>query len=219
MPRQPMRILKSVARASLARAADYPPLRGRILFRLPPVQRGVALTFDDGPHPDHTPHLLDLLAAHGARATFFLVGERANRHPRLVRRIAAAGHTIGNHSYTHPDCRLLSDSAFREELERTDQVIREAGVDAPVLPFRPPGGRLAPRQLYQLGATGRPVILWSVNPYDFCSSEEAILGECAKAAARDVIILHDGYEPTTAALPRLLDQLASRNLQPVGLST
>src|SRR5688572_16068018 len=91
------RIGREAAQAGIERTA----LRTRLLWRLPEPVQAVALTFDDGPHPDHTPRVLDLLAAAGARATFFVVGERALRYPELVRRMAREGHAVGNHTFSH----------------------------------------------------------------------------------------------------------------------
>src|SRR5580692_11309137 len=87
----------------------------------PPRPGELALTFDDGPNPEWTPRLLDILAAHEVRATFFVVGQYAHTEPALVRRIAAAGHLIGNHSWTHPNLALTPAAKVHDELKRTSQ--------------------------------------------------------------------------------------------------
>ena len=89
--------------------------------------RNLYLTFDDGPHPDHTPALLALLAEHGAKASFFLVGREVERHDALARRIASEGHTLGNHSYSHPRFEALTLDEQLEEIERTQRLL--TGID------------------------------------------------------------------------------------------
>ena len=103
----------------------------------------LALTFDDGPNPAWTPRLLDILAAHHVRATFFLVGRFAEAEPALVRRIAAAGHLIGNHSWSHPNLALTACSRVREELQRTSDTLEQI-TGQPVHYFRPPFGARRP---------------------------------------------------------------------------
>jgi peptidoglycan/xylan/chitin deacetylase (PgdA/CDA1 family) len=212
-----VRRLKTFARRLTAAAVERSPLGGRVLFRLPPAAAGVALTFDDGPDPDGTPPLLDLLARHGVRATFFVVGKRAAEHPGLLRRIAAAGHALGNHTFSHVDCRRLGPDQLVDELARTDRAVRDAGLEAAALPFRPPWGRLTLRQ-YRRVAADRPVVLWSVNPYDFCSTPDQIVRACAGAGPRDVVLLHDRKPQTREALPAILERLAARGLPTVTLA-
>jgi peptidoglycan-N-acetylglucosamine deacetylase len=97
----------------------------------------IAMTFDDGPHPVLTPRLLDMLKARGIRATFFLIGQNAAEYPDIVRRIAAEGHEIGNHTWDHPQLTKLSPIALREEIDRTSSTIAEI-IGKPVLVMRPP---------------------------------------------------------------------------------
>lgn len=198
---------------------DCTPIRGRVVFRMPARIRAVALTFDDGPDPDHTPRLLEILAEHSARATFFLVGERAERHPELVRRIAAEGHTLGNHTYSHKNCSKIDIREMIAELDHTDRVVHDAGVSASALPFRPPWGKLSLAQYCHLLSTGRPIVLWSCNPYDFRSEAPAIARHCSSAKPRDVILLHDRFPHTREALPEIITSLRHRRIEFVGLNT
>src|SRR6266850_4703054 len=99
----------------------------------------IAMTFDDGPHPVLTPRLLDVLKARGIKATFFLIGQNAAEYPDIVRRIAAEGHEIGNHTWNHPQLTKLSPAALREEIDRTSSTIAEI-IGKPLLVMRPPYG-------------------------------------------------------------------------------
>ena len=152
-----------------------------------------ALTFDDGPDPETTPRLLDLLARHGAKATFFLVGKRAAKHPGLVARLAAEGHAIGNHSWDHPALSRLPAAAVAEQLRRAAAAIGDA---RPRL-MRPPYGdqslasHLAARRL------GLTVVAWTVVGADWADDDGPAI------AARLLAGLHPG------AILLLHDSLAS----------
>ena len=102
------------------------------------AEKLIALTFDDGPDPEWTPPVLDALARHGMRATFFVVGERAERHPELVARILAEGHETGSHSWDHPSLPELSPAAVAEQIARTRAVLRPGGAPAPPPALRAP---------------------------------------------------------------------------------
>ena len=132
-----------LAAGGCAYAALWPASRifGRALIA-PPRPGELALTFDDGPNPACTPRLLDLLAAHDVRATFFMVGRYAQAEPALVRRIAQAGHLIGNHSWSHPNLALCMPGRVREELARTSDVLAQM-IGKPVVFFARPSARAA----------------------------------------------------------------------------
>ncbi|PYI99568.1 MAG: hypothetical protein DMF00_10740, partial [Verrucomicrobia bacterium] len=105
----------------------------------------IAMTFDDGPSETLTPKLLDLLAAHHIKATFFVIGENVAEHPEIVTRAAREGHEIGNHSWSHPNFGKMSDDSVRSQLRRTDDAIRSATGSRPTL-MRPPYGSITPRE-------------------------------------------------------------------------
>src|SRR6478609_7272269 len=127
----------------------------------------IAMTFDDGPQPQHTPRLLDMLRARNIKATFFVIGQSVNLYPGIVRRTVAEGHEIGNHSNTHRLLSKLSDDEARADLRRCHEAIVNA-CGVPPRTMRPPYGGLLQRQREWVHAEfGYPIILWSVDPLDW----------------------------------------------------
>ncbi|MFN8160711.1 MAG: polysaccharide deacetylase family protein [Solirubrobacterales bacterium] len=173
-------------------------LYGPTICRVPGAGKLVALTYDDGPNPRHTPELIELFARHGARATFFLVGRWAEREPALVRELAEAGHAIGNHTHTHPTMPVKGAAEVREELGRCREAIGAAGVEATRLDgatlMRPPYGRRRPGTLRVLRREGYVPVLWSITCWDWRERETAqtIAGRAARARDGDLVLLHDG---------------------------
>ena len=159
----------------------------------------LALTFDDGPNRQWTPALLDLLAEHDARATFFLVGSGAQAEPELVRRVAAAGHVVGNHSWSHPNLAQCGAARIREELRRTQEALEQT-LGAPVRWFRPPYGARRPAVFRIARELGLEPVLWNAMTTDWkqCSAERiaARLGAKIERAQRRGraanVVLHDG---------------------------
>jgi peptidoglycan/xylan/chitin deacetylase (PgdA/CDA1 family) len=172
----------------------------------------VALTFDDGPCPETTPALL--AALDGATATFFLWGERAAAHPSLVREIAAAGHRIGNHTWTHPRLPPLAAAARDEEIRRTQDLLADLTGDRPSL-FRPPYGDTDAAVAETIAGHGLTEVLWTVDTRDWAG---APAGEIVAAAERvepgGIVLMHEGRPATVAAVPRVLAALAARGLRP-----
>jgi peptidoglycan/xylan/chitin deacetylase (PgdA/CDA1 family) len=166
------------------------------------------LSFDDGPHPQYTPRVLDLLAANGARASFFLVGERAKQYPELVRRMVAEGHLIGNHSFSHPAFERLPLSAQLEEVAQTDRVL--AGFDGLAQhPFRPPCGVLPVPLMLHFALRGRNIAYWSFDSLDYQhrpTQELADLLRQKPPRAGDVVLMHDDSEHTMELLEILLPE-------------
>jgi peptidoglycan/xylan/chitin deacetylase (PgdA/CDA1 family) len=159
----------------------------------------LALTFDDGPNPAWTPRLLEILASHDVRATFFLVGSHAQAEPELVRRIVAAGHAIGNHSWSHLNLALTGAVRVREELSRTSQALEQiAGV--PVRWFRPPFGARRPAVLREARQLGMEPVLWNAMTSDWSEPStakivERLAGKIDRLERRGWaanIVLHDG---------------------------
>jgi peptidoglycan/xylan/chitin deacetylase (PgdA/CDA1 family) len=180
----------------------------------PKDSRRVALTFDDGPHPLHTPVLLDRLGALGIRATFFLLGRQAERHPDIVRRIAAEGHDVGHHSYTHGDPAATSSSALLSEVWRATRLLEPLTGRAPRL-FRPPHGKITGSKCLRLWAAGQTVVLWNQDPKDFaCDSADTLRAWFAtqQLSAGDVILLHDVHPHAAAALEAIAARVRGAGL-------
>jgi len=166
----------------------------------------LALTFDDGPNPAFTPPLLDLLAEYDVPATFFMLGSRAQTNQELVRRIAGAGHLIGNHSWSHPNLALSSSAKIREELTRTKGTLEQI-TGAPVKYFRPPFGARRPATLAVARELGMTPVLWNAMTSDWEEpSGEKIAADLSgridrltRSGSAVNIVLHDGGHREPAA--------------------
>jgi peptidoglycan/xylan/chitin deacetylase (PgdA/CDA1 family) len=173
----------------------------------------VALTFDDGPDPEHTPAILDELARLGAVATFFLVGANAAAHPQIVRRIAAEGHAVGSHSSSHPEPWTLRPDALLRDYARGRAQVQDV-VGRPADLFRPPKGYVdAAGAAVMLAARLRPW-LWTLDPRDWEPEVRAaeIVGRLDALRAGDVVLLHDRIEGPLA--PSALDRSTTREALP-----
>ena len=176
----------------------------------------VFLTFDDGPHPVHTPEVLEVLRRHGAHATFFQIGEEVARYPELTRRVVAEGHAVGNHSWSHRDLSSLGRDEGSVELETANVVLADVLGQPPVL-FRPPFGRLGPTTRSDAAAAGLETVVWDVDPLDWgCPGEDAIVSRVlAGVEDRTIVLLHDGggdRSQTVAAVDRILGVLRERGI-------
>jgi peptidoglycan/xylan/chitin deacetylase (PgdA/CDA1 family) len=167
---------------------------------------GLYLTFDDGPHPEVTPALLDLLAENGAKATFFLLGDQVERHPGIVRRMVDEGHVIGNHSYNHPRFPTISTAEQRKQVDRTDTIL--AAFDGNALHwFRPPSGAMSMLMLFTFALRRRAIAYWSYDTMDYRREPADVLVRRLRAdppQAGDVVLLHDDEPNTVLALRELL---------------
>jgi peptidoglycan/xylan/chitin deacetylase (PgdA/CDA1 family) len=193
------------------------------------VRRGeVALTFDDGPDPDVTPRVLDLLDRHGAKASFFCVGERAAAHPDLVREIVRRGHSVENHSYRHSNFfAFYGLMRFRKEVAAAQQTLSDIAGRAPVF-FRAPMGFRSPLLDPVMWRAGLRYVSWTRRGFDAVSGNPArvLRRLCRNLAAGDILLLHDGSAARTATgeavvlavLPGLLDHLSELGLHGVSLA-
>ena len=193
-----------------------------ILTRLPGTESRIALTFDDGPSEETTPQVLDILRAEGAHATFFVLGEAVTRHPNILRRIAAEGHSIGIHAYRHQPFVLLDSKTIRAEIAQTEAAIRRACPGARVVPWvRPPHGFKSLTLVWTLRRAGYGLAAWSVDSRDYrASSPQQIAAQVtAKPQAGSIVLLHDGpaNAATAEALRPILRGLAERGFLTVTL--
>lgn len=176
-----------------------------------PEKKKVALTFDDGPSPGYTEDLLDGLKERNVKATFFLIGKKAEAAPELVRRISLEGHVIGNHSYSHINLGVLSDEDACMQISRTNQIICDITETSPQY-LRSP-----------FGSTHRNLdckmdmieVLWDVDPRDWeiQNTAKIVNRVVNKVQDGDIILLHDGYDTSTAAAFRIIDTLKAEGYE------
>jgi peptidoglycan/xylan/chitin deacetylase (PgdA/CDA1 family) len=155
--------------------------------------RQLALTYDDGPNDPHTLRLLDVLARHEVRATFFLIGRYVIQRPDIVRQIAQAGHAVGNHTFTHPLLTFRSDAEIRRELTGCHTAIAEAMGEHSNI-FRPPFGGRRPAVLRIARELGLEPVMWNITGYDWSAPPAETIERKVSGKIRggDVILLHDG---------------------------
>ncbi len=180
----------------------------------------IAMTYDDGPHPQNTPRLLDILRKRNIKATFYVIGRSVNLYPQLTRRIVAEGHEIGNHTWTHPNLKTLSNADVRKELNSTrDIIVSTCGVKPRTM--RPPYGALRQDQrawIYK--EYGYPTILWSVDPEDWKRPGVSVVTSRIVNNTRNggIVLAHDLHKPTIDAMPGTLDGLLRKGFKFVTIS-
>lgn len=180
----------------------------------------IALTFDDGPHPTHTPKLLNILRQHNVKATFYVTGQNASRYPALLRRMVQEGHEIGNHTYTHPNLTKLSDAEIRSQLNKTVAAISSAANVKPRT-FRPPYAAMTSRQRAWVKAEyGYPIIFWDVDPQDWKDRNSSIVSSRLLSGTRNgsILLLHDIHATSIAAVPRTINGLLGKGFKFVTVS-
>jgi len=177
----------------------------------------VALTFDDGPDPEWTPAMLDVLARHEARATFFMIGKRAAKHPELVRRVAESGHAIGNHSWDHPSFPLLKGRWRRAQIRWAEEALAPHGSKL----FRPPYGHQSVGSRLDAARLGYRVLTWTINAEDWRDDPAEVLISRVRSRLRPgaFVLFHDSLYstddlryrdrgPTLEAVDQLLAELS-----------
>ena len=166
--------------------------------------KAAGLTFDDGPSPEWTPKILDVLDRHRVKATFFLVGQAVEKHPDIVADIARRGHSIGSHSWSHPPLPLLDARTLADEIDRAGDAIEKATGQRPRY-FRPPWGFYNHRVLQELRARGYLTILWTRSSQDWRNPGPDVVEELGAANPHlgDIILLHDGGNYPSAELPTM----------------
>lgn len=194
-------------------AQQVPPaLKGRVFNNVPvkPGDKPFALTFDDGPWPEYTNQILQILAEHNAKATFFMVGQMVREHPNIARQVRDAGHAIGNHSWSHPS-RPRNPVA---EIEKTNAEIKKAVGFTPST-FRPPYGILKNGMAKQAMKDGQAVLIWSADSNDWKKPAPETIAKriINQATPGGIALMHDGggtRHNTVAALPIILNTLEAR---------
>jgi peptidoglycan/xylan/chitin deacetylase (PgdA/CDA1 family) len=222
-------LITGLTAGGYAYAAKWPTsqLFGRTVLAGSDI-RQVALTFDDGPNDPYTQQLLELLARHGVRATFFLIGDFVCRRPEIARAILQGGHLLGNHTMTHPSLVWEGTARVREELAGCSAAIEDATGEA-VKWFRPPFGARRPDVLRTAAELGLVPVMWNVSPHDWDATDpERLVARVQSGIHRNQrrrrgsnILLHDGGHAqlgtdrsiTLAATGRLLEAWTASGLR------
>lgn len=189
---------------------------GDIAARVETDRPVIALTFDDGPTAEFTDEVLAMLDALDVKATFFVTGKEVGENPEEARAIVAAGHELGNHSYSHPRMVMKGYETYRSEVEDTDRAIRAIGYDGPIH-FRPPYAKKLFGLPWYLSSTGRTTIMWDVEPETYpeiAGDADAFVAHVVdEARAGSIILMHVMYESraiSREALPRIVSGLRER---------
>ncbi|MDQ7994856.1 MAG: polysaccharide deacetylase family protein [Luteibacter sp.] len=170
------------------------------------------LSFDDGPEPGHTPRLLDTLAKHGVKASFFLVGEKIEQYPEIVQRIVAEGHMIGNHSYSHWSFSNMTLTKQLDEVYRTDALLRLFD-DRPHHRMRPPSGYVGAQLLLHFARRKRNLVYWSYDSLDYQDAPvETLIARLRNdpPAPGDIVLMHDDSDKAAEALDVMLPEWLSQ---------
>jgi peptidoglycan/xylan/chitin deacetylase (PgdA/CDA1 family) len=207
----------------LSKARDV-QLLGELVTHADTDQKVVALTFDDGPSSEYAQRVVDILEAHDAKGTFFVVGREAEQEPAALDALVAAGEEIGNHSWSHPRLLAMSQAAIAGEIERTDAAIRAAGYRGPIY-VRPPNGKRLLAAPWYLWRHGRTTVMWSLEPDSVggIAGDPGALVSYVRDRVRpgDIILLHvmyEGREASREALPGILEALAAEGYRFVTVS-
>ncbi len=184
------------------------------------TDQSIAMTFDDGPHPQLTPRLLDMLKARNIKATFFVIGKNVEAYPEIAKRIVEEGHEIASHTWNHPALTKLSAARVKEEVDSTRQAIEQATGVTPKL-IRPPYGAInAPLTKRLAEEFGNTVILWSVDPLDWkYRNSQRVMSQILDHTKPGAIVLsHDIHATTVNAMPDTLDALQAKGFTFVTVS-
>lgn len=211
-------LFSSAAAWRLSSMAEF-QLFGALVHRVDTESPLIALTFDDGPTPGKTEQILQILAAEQIHATFFLTGQELQQHPQLLQKILAAGHQVGNHSYSHQRMLFKTPGFIAEEIEKTDILLKEGGAPEPYF-FRPPFGKKLLLLPWYLSENKRLTVTWDLAPenYSQLMQDPAKLTAFTvqQAKAGSIILLHVMYDSrsnTMKAVPDIIRGLKQRGFQ------
>jgi len=181
----------------------------------------VAITFDDGPHPEFTPKVLELLREYNVKASFFCIGKNIEKHPKLFQQIVNEGHTIGNHTYSHSTgIGFMKTSDLILEMQQANAIIKKiSGLDAKL--FRPPFGVTNPRIKRAVNTVKLQSVAWSIRSLDTTSKpkEQILKAICNKLTKGDVVLLHDTSDKSVEILEQLLLFLKQNKIESVTVAT
>jgi peptidoglycan/xylan/chitin deacetylase (PgdA/CDA1 family) len=195
------------------------------IFRGSSAKHQIALTFDDAPDTLYTPQVLDILKKHNVKATFFVIGKLAEKHPDIVKRIAREGHVLGNHTYNHPQLKKLTMDKFIEDIEKSEAALSPLAGYTPRL-IRPPYGAVTDEELAWLKDEGYLTVNWNVDPEDWrgVSGEQVLKRSIEAAKPGAIILMHCATGPdgslqgTIDALPELISGLRAKGYELVTLA-
>ncbi len=179
-----------------------------LIWDIKTYEKEIYLTFDDGPHPDITPGVLEMLDKYKAKATFFCVGDNVRKHPDTYELILNKGHEVGNHSYSHSNGWKVSNDNYFDDIEKADKLIRSNL-------FRPPYGRISPSQIKHLKKK-YSIIMWSVLTYDYSknvSKEQCLRNSIIKTKPGSIVVFHDSLKSENNlfyALPMFLKHFTDK---------
>lgn len=172
---------------------------------LDPKKKYVSLTFDDGPNPETTPKLLNILKENDVKATFFMLGQNAEANPEVVKQVLDAGHEVASHSYDHPQLNTLDDKALKAQIQKTDKILYKASGKLP-RNLRPPYGAI---DKHSAEVISKPIIQWNIDSEDWKSHNTDAILATIKANLYDgsIILLHDIHPETVASIPQVIKLL------------
>ncbi len=178
------------------------------------------MTYDDGPHAQFTPRLLDMLKERNIKVTFFLVGKNVAEYPQIVKRMVEEGHEVASHSWSHPLLSKMSDAAVAEQLKKTHAAIKAASGVEPVTMRPPYGGFTQRQQRWCNGEFGYKTILWDVDPLDWKVRNAAHVQReiLSKTKPGSIVLTHDIHKSTVDAMPATLDALLEKGFKFVTVS-
>ena len=170
----------------------------------------LALTFDDGPHPQHTPLLIDILETAGIKATFFVQGSEAKKYPRLIRDLAESGHQIANHGYHHLDCHRVSSREYIADVESAQSLLQDIAGESITRTFRPPYGNVTTNTFLRLNQMGYKYAFWSADSRDsFILNREELLHHIYTLPVRagDIMLFHEDYRHSVDTIGDIIQYL------------
>ena len=186
---------------------------GRIIWNCPNMNNIVSFTFDDGPHPEVTPRILDALDVIGAKATFFVLGKNAENHTDIIKDIINRGHEIGTHTYSHVSMKKVTYQDYLSDIKRCDDILAAQNIDVTL--FRPPFGDIVWRHIPTI-TNKKKIILWNKDTIDYTFSDISAAWEYSSKLPilpGDIILMHDVYHHTIELVKELGKKIHKSGLQ------